>query len=547
MDRLIPESGWPARPFKEGLTVQSVRVRHAVRLSVFRFVLMAMALSAGPITARGQTCAGDCDGSGEVTIDELVKAVNIALGTAAPGTCLGADRSGDGTVTIDEIIVAVNYALNGCPVGSPGPSPTSTPTATLSSVESPTATPTFGVPNGIFWHPNSAYLHSVSPTSEFSFFSLLLTVDGVPESTAEVTLAGPGGTVTIPYTGQTTFDSRFFAQYQSSNLSLAYVPGATYTVTTVTSIGTASAVITAPGGITIAPDGSQVSWEYEGDNERIFVNTPSSTPAFRSGDGDKTSPFPIPVSAYGMGPGTYKVTVDIRRRFTTVTGGAPGTQFLVIDQRRADAVPSALGLTHTPTTTPHPHSDAAPEPDDHSHAHDHRNDSTHAGAHRTDPVQVLAAWVGSERFPHFRHERGRGRRGSTDQRQRVRRVAAVEPGQDEDRLHARPPAAHHERGRLGRHRPTNAKLPILPDLLARRREDRLRGVRLQEDEPVQLRTWQRAGDAIDFRRLDRRLPGLLPGWRLHLFHIESGQRIRGNLPDERRRLGRGSHHHKRGL
>ncbi len=352
MDRLIPESGWPARPFKEGLTVQSVRVRRAVRLSVLWFVLLAMVLFAGPIVARGQTCAGDCDGSGEVTIDELVKAVNIALGTAMPETCLGADRSGDGTVTIDEIIVAVNYALNGCPVGSPGPSPTSTPTATPSAVESPTATPTFGVPNGIFWHPNSAYLHSVSPTSEFSFFSLLLTVDGVPESTAEVTLTGPGGTVTIPYTGQTTFDSRFFAQYQSSNLSLAYVPGATYTVTTVTSIGTASVVITAPGGITVAPDGSQVSWEYEGDNERISIFTPSFTPAFNSDDGDKTSPFSIPVSAYGAGPGTYKVSVDIRRRFTTVTGGAPGTQFVAIDQRLADVVPSALGLTHTPTTTP---------------------------------------------------------------------------------------------------------------------------------------------------------------------------------------------------
>jgi len=32
-------------------------------------------------------CIGDCDNSGQVTIDELLTLVNIALGTAQPSAC----------------------------------------------------------------------------------------------------------------------------------------------------------------------------------------------------------------------------------------------------------------------------------------------------------------------------------------------------------------------------------------------------------------------------------------------------------------------------
>jgi hypothetical protein len=59
-------------------------------------------------------CAGDCDGNAEVTIDELIRGVNIALGSAALDTCRAFDKNGDQAVTIDELILAVNRALNGC-------------------------------------------------------------------------------------------------------------------------------------------------------------------------------------------------------------------------------------------------------------------------------------------------------------------------------------------------------------------------------------------------------------------------------------------------
>ncbi|MEO8601348.1 MAG: hypothetical protein ABI629_02105 [bacterium] len=49
-------------------------------------------------------------------IDELVKAVSIALGSSAVNACAAADRNGDGSVTIDELLAAVNAALGGCAV-----------------------------------------------------------------------------------------------------------------------------------------------------------------------------------------------------------------------------------------------------------------------------------------------------------------------------------------------------------------------------------------------------------------------------------------------
>jgi hypothetical protein len=60
------------------------------------------------------SCAGDCNGDGTVTVNELITAVNIALGNAPVSTCPAVDTNGDGTVTVNELIQAVNSALNGC-------------------------------------------------------------------------------------------------------------------------------------------------------------------------------------------------------------------------------------------------------------------------------------------------------------------------------------------------------------------------------------------------------------------------------------------------
>ncbi|HVN83995.1 MAG TPA: ELWxxDGT repeat protein [Candidatus Binatia bacterium] len=61
-----------------------------------------------------QICSGDCNRDGTVSVDELVRAVAIALGMASVDDCSPADTDGNGVVTVDELVQAVNSALNGC-------------------------------------------------------------------------------------------------------------------------------------------------------------------------------------------------------------------------------------------------------------------------------------------------------------------------------------------------------------------------------------------------------------------------------------------------
>jgi hypothetical protein len=47
-------------------------------------------------------------------VDELVKGVNIALGTRPVADCSAFDKNNDGSVTIDELVRAVGDAVEGC-------------------------------------------------------------------------------------------------------------------------------------------------------------------------------------------------------------------------------------------------------------------------------------------------------------------------------------------------------------------------------------------------------------------------------------------------
>ena len=59
-------------------------------------------------------CPGDCDGSGDVTISELLRLVNIALGNSGFLSCSAGDANGDRVIRINELLTAVNDALTGC-------------------------------------------------------------------------------------------------------------------------------------------------------------------------------------------------------------------------------------------------------------------------------------------------------------------------------------------------------------------------------------------------------------------------------------------------
>jgi hypothetical protein len=81
--------------------------------------------------AGAQPCTGDCDGDGEVTVDELIRGVNIALGHVEVSQCDALDADHDGVIRIFELVLAVNRVLDRCPVvATATPSPTETPSVT---------------------------------------------------------------------------------------------------------------------------------------------------------------------------------------------------------------------------------------------------------------------------------------------------------------------------------------------------------------------------------------------------------------------------------
>jgi Tol biopolymer transport system component len=73
-----------------------------------------------PMPTPGPTaCTGDCDGDGAVTINELVRMTNMALGVSICGegavaACPAGDANGDCAITVEELVRGVGNNQNGC-------------------------------------------------------------------------------------------------------------------------------------------------------------------------------------------------------------------------------------------------------------------------------------------------------------------------------------------------------------------------------------------------------------------------------------------------
>lgn len=67
------------------------------------------------VTPTPTVCIGDCDTDRQVTVDNVLTMVNIAVREADVSSCQAGDANHDGQITVDEILTAVNNALNGCP------------------------------------------------------------------------------------------------------------------------------------------------------------------------------------------------------------------------------------------------------------------------------------------------------------------------------------------------------------------------------------------------------------------------------------------------
>ncbi|MDX2167970.1 MAG: hypothetical protein SF182_12925 [Deltaproteobacteria bacterium] len=136
--------------------------------SLVLFCLLALPTG----VARAQdSCPGDCDGDGVVTVNEIITLVNIALGDESIDVCPNADVNGDGTVPIGEIIAAVQAALNGCPMAPPlCPAFTVVPRTDTRVLSGP----------GLLVQPNGAFVIATGSTS--------VTTGSAPRASGELRL-----------------------------------------------------------------------------------------------------------------------------------------------------------------------------------------------------------------------------------------------------------------------------------------------------------------------------------------------------------------------
>lgn len=60
-------------------------------------------------------CAGDCDADELVSVGELVRCVNVVMGSETLESCESCDIDGNGQVNVGELVAGVGNLLAGCP------------------------------------------------------------------------------------------------------------------------------------------------------------------------------------------------------------------------------------------------------------------------------------------------------------------------------------------------------------------------------------------------------------------------------------------------
>lgn len=104
------------QPYRSPLSIEDVvasdnRGNRLPARGIGGFVSIACAPSPTP---SQRSCAGDCNLSSVVTVDELLTLVSVVLGHQTIEVCTVGDADVDGTITVDEVIGALIRALNGC-------------------------------------------------------------------------------------------------------------------------------------------------------------------------------------------------------------------------------------------------------------------------------------------------------------------------------------------------------------------------------------------------------------------------------------------------
>gem|GEM_PF-3373790 len=218
---------------------------------------------------------------------------------------------------------------------------TSTPTVSSTWTQTQTATQTY-TPTSCATLPAGVFIQSVAARYDydgtyFAYRQTELSVNGIAETTAGITMTGPsltlplasGGTTMIPCGGNTGL-------YGPAVTAWAYQAGQVYTCQATTSGGTVTASLTAPGLITIPADGTQVSWSVDGTADWVQVTDASSHILWQTPCCDALSPVTIPTSIY-PGSGQYFVYAQVGTS-VPFSGAAVGSTFTMYDYKYSPVI-----------------------------------------------------------------------------------------------------------------------------------------------------------------------------------------------------------------
>jgi hypothetical protein len=175
--------------------------------------------------------------------------------------------------------------------GDPTPTPTSTPTPTGTPTPTSTPTPTPGDVR------IEAVLQRLDSSGVFAVqYSVVVTEDGSPCTTATVILNRPNGQVAISHAGSGVY------QWSSSS-SADYQPGGTYELSVNIDGNNYVDSTTARGNITITS--TQVTWTSDGNSDTINI---TDGDAYNFTDGpDLDSPYSLPA----LSSGVYFITMVV--------------------------------------------------------------------------------------------------------------------------------------------------------------------------------------------------------------------------------------------
>ncbi|HVZ79176.1 MAG TPA: hypothetical protein VHE12_00085, partial [bacterium] len=225
-------------------------------------------------------------------------------------------------------------------------------------------------PPPISWFYNS-YVYQSGGSSNAGIWQ---TVNNTAETTDAVTLSYSGGSIPLPYNSTVNIGGVDYAKY-SNLVNFPYTPGQAYTITSITSQGTAVGYGTAPGGFSYAADGTGVTWTNNGNvSSSIQVLDPGSTSVFTN-NGSGISPVAIPGSTY-TGYGVYTINSTVTSKGTLTANLDAASQLLVyqIDSHPYNyaaptGTPTSTGtstatftITNTPSSTPSHTPSATPSP-----------------------------------------------------------------------------------------------------------------------------------------------------------------------------------------